>query len=374
MRNLATIQLIEDLKEIPGADSILVASVLGWRVVVRKGEFAIGDQCVYVEIDSVLPQKEEFEFLKERKYRVRTIRLRGQVSQGICFPMSILNGKKYKDFNVGDDVSEVLGIVKYESPENISSSRQRDKFVYPNWMPVFIRKFLTKQVPWLGKFIIRISPRWAKTTEGKTWPPYFPKTDETRVQVLGKYLEKYAGTPCFVTEKLDGSSMSVFNVNGRFGVCSRNMELKSKDNNWWKVVHKYHIDVLLPPNIALQGELVGPGIQGNKYQLADHDVYFFNGYDISNRRYLNYEELAKMLAYLELPQVPVLDPLELKPDVDYFVNLSIGRSKLNNSVQREGIVIRPIDDIYDDVYTGKFQGNRISFKAVSPEFLLKYGE
>lgn len=372
MRNLATIQLIEDLKEIPGADSIEVASVLGWRVVVKKGEFTVGSKCVYVEIDSVLPEKPEFEFLKERKYRVKTIRLRGQVSQGICFPMSILDGKRYKNFEVGDDVSDVLNIVKYESPENISSTKQRAKHVYPQWIPIFIRRALVKYWPSLGLWIIRMFPKTA--TEGATWPAYFPKTDETRVQVLGKYLEKYAGTPCLVTEKLDGSSVSVFNLNGKFSVCSRNLELKSKDNNWWKVALRYNLDKMLPLNTALQGELVGPGIQGNKYQLEDHDVYFFNGYDITNRRYLNSEELTKMLAYLEVRQVPTLDPVVIKPDVDYFVSLSVGKSKLNNKVQREGIVIRPVEDIYDDAYTGKFQGNRISFKAVNPEFLLKYGE
>jgi RNA ligase (TIGR02306 family) len=161
MRNLATVQLIEDLKEIPGADSILVASVLGWRVVVRKDEFKVGDKCVYVEIDSVLPPREEFDFLKERKYRVKTIKLRGQISQGICFSVNILNGKKYKDFEVGDDVSDVLGITKYESPENISATKQRAKHVYPNWIPIFIRRFLVRKCPSLGLFIIRLFPRTA---------------------------------------------------------------------------------------------------------------------------------------------------------------------------------------------------------------------
>jgi RNA ligase (TIGR02306 family) len=168
--------------------------------------------------------------------------------------------------------------------------------------------------------------------------------------------------------------LTVFKVNGKFGVCSRNLELKSKDNNWWKVVEKYNIEKLLPDGFALQGELLGPGIQGNKYQLEDHDVYFFGGYNIKEHKYLTSDELTKLIAYLEVKQVPFLTTVTLKPDVDFFVQLSIGKSQLNGKTQREGIVIRPYNDIYDDYFSGKFQGNRISFKAVNPEFLLKYGE
>lgn len=369
MRNLATIRIIENIQPIPNADNIVVVSILGWKVVVKKGEFNVGDKCVYVEIDSILPSREEFKFLEKRKYRIKTVKLKGQISQGICFPMSILNELKYNDI-IGEDVSEVLGIEKYETSENINISKQKIKYIYPNWIPFFIRKFLTRYFPALESIFIKLFIK--SFIKSITWPSYFPKTDETRVQVLGDYLEKYQGTMCNVTEKLDGSSLSVFKINGKFGVCSRNLELQNKDNNWWKVVEKYNLNKLLPNGFALQGELIGPGIQDNKYKLEDHDVYFFNGYNIKERRYLSSDELTKLTAHLEVRQVPFVTTITLKPDIDFIVNLSIGKSQLNSKTQREGIVIRPYSDIYEDICSGKFQGNRISFKAINPEFLLKY--
>jgi len=379
-RNLATIQIIEELNPIPGADSILVASVLGWKVVVKKGDFEVGDKCVYCEIDSVLPETEKFEFLRDKKYRIKTIRLKGQISQGICFQMSILppeyvlgrSRKLIQPLSVGTDVTDVLGIVKWEPAEYISSTKQKDKFIYPSWFPIFLRRRL-KNFPLLARLITKILPKQVK--KQKIWPSYFPKTDETRVQVLGSYLKKHEGIECNVTEKLDGSSMSVFKVNGKFGVCSRNLELEDEDDsNWWQVVRKYNLNEILPDNIALQGELIGPGIQKNKYKLEEHDVYFFNGFDIKNRRYLSYDELTQLLIELKLKSVPFISKISLNSDVEYYVKLSTDKSKLNADALREGIVIRPCVDIYDDVFTGKFQGNRISFKCVSPEFLLKYGE
>lgn len=90
MRKLASIQKIIGLEPIEGADNIMKAKVLGWELVIKKGEYAVGDFCIYCEIDSVLPNKPEFEFLKSKNFRIRTIRLRGQISQGICFPLSML--------------------------------------------------------------------------------------------------------------------------------------------------------------------------------------------------------------------------------------------------------------------------------------------
>jgi len=114
MRKLASIQRIKNLEPIAGADAIEKATVLGWQLVVKKGEFAIGDLCVYCEIDSRLPDRPEFEFLKARGMRIRTVRLRGQISQGICFPLSIL--PVYTDVQEDTDVTELLDITKYEPP------------------------------------------------------------------------------------------------------------------------------------------------------------------------------------------------------------------------------------------------------------------
>ena len=111
-RKLAHIEIIEELREIPGADKIEVAKVLGWECVVKKGEFKKGDIVVYVEVDSIMPDKPEYEFLRDRKFRIRTIKLKGQVSQGLVLPCPSSLGF------VGDDVTDILGITKYLSPSD----------------------------------------------------------------------------------------------------------------------------------------------------------------------------------------------------------------------------------------------------------------
>lgn len=111
MRNLVSIQKIKELHPIAESDNIEVAKILGWSVVVKKGEFKVGDKVVYAEIDSLFPDKEEFEFLRGSKFRIRTIKLRGQISQGIAFPLSVLPAGEY---NIGEDVTDILGVSKYE--------------------------------------------------------------------------------------------------------------------------------------------------------------------------------------------------------------------------------------------------------------------
>lgn len=147
MRKLASIQKIKDVQPIQGADTIEVASVLGWKVVVKKGEFQVGNLMVYCEIDSILPEKPEFEFLRNKNFRIRTIRLRGQVSQGICFPLSVLPTNF--EIEEGKECTEVLEIIKYEPPIPASLSG-----------------------------IVK-----------GTFPSFIPKTDETRVQVLQELLQ-----------------------------------------------------------------------------------------------------------------------------------------------------------------------------------------
>ncbi|MCL6258984.1 hypothetical protein M3O96_07800 [Aquiflexum sp. TKW24L] len=194
MRKLASFQRIKALEPIEGADSIEKATVLGWQLVVKKGEFNTGDLVIYCEIDSLLPDRPEFAFLKPRGMRIRTIRLRGQISQGICLPLTLL--PDHIDPQEDLDLTEILGIIKYEAP---------------------IPAYLSGKVK--GKF-----------------PSFIPKTDETRVQVLQKVLDKYQGVSCYISEKLDGSSATYFLKDGEFGVCSRNMELyEDNENSLWKV-------------------------------------------------------------------------------------------------------------------------------------------
>lgn len=338
MRKLASIQRIKALAPIEGADAIEKATVLGWQLVVKKGEFKVGDLVVYCEIDSLMPDVPEFEFLKPRGMRIKTVRLRGQISQGICFPLSIL--PNHAPIIEDSDVTEFLGIVKYEPP-----------------IPACLNGVMK------GKF-----------------PSFIPKTDETRVQVLQNVLDRYKGELCYITEKLDGSSATYFVNNGAFGVCSRNLELiEDAENSFWKVAKDMDIENKIRStgkNLALQGELIGEGIQGNKLKLKGQMVRFFNAFDIDKYEFLNFKAFQTLLSELELPLVPIIDDnYKLENDIDTIIKKSIIKSKICIDVWAEGIVIRPhLEKIDSSLSNENLNHGRISFKAINPEFLLKYGE
>lgn len=338
MRTLATIQKIKALEPIEGADAIEKAHVLGWELVVKKGEFKPDDLCVYFEIDSIVPEKPEFEFLRPRNFRIRTVRLRGQVSQGIAFPLSILP----IDFSYeeGTDCTDVLGVTKYEPP-----------------IPACL----------MGKV-------------KSTFPSFIPKTDETRVQILQKLLDKYKGQPCYITEKIDGSSATFYIKDGEFGVCSRNMDLlETEGNSFWKAAREMDIENKLRSlngDFALQGELFGEGIQGNKYKRSGQTVRFFNVFDITKFEYLSYTAMQRTLIELDLPIVPVLvNDYPLSNDIQEIIKMATIKSHYNTSVWAEGIVIRPLHEKIDLLLSNeKFNCGRVSFKAINPEFLIKFGE
>jgi RNA ligase (TIGR02306 family) len=329
MRKLASIQRIRALEPIEGADAIERATVLGWQLVVKKKEFQVGELCIYCEIDSILPEKPEFEFLKSRGMRIRTIRLRGQISQGICFPLAFLP----EGTNIAEDadVTEILGVEKYEPP---------------------------------------VPANLAGVMKG-TFPSFIPKTDETRVQVLQSLLSKYVGTQCYLAEKLDGTSVTYYVNEGVFGVCSRNLELEeAEDNTLWKVARELEIENKLKSlgkNIAIQGEMIGEGIQNNKYQLKGQKPYFFNVFEIDSHTFLGFVDFQAFVKGFGWNTVPILDTnFELTDNIDNLVTLSIAKSVLNTKLHREGIVIRPFQEIINPRY------GRVSFKAINPEFLLKY--
>lgn len=326
-RQLASIQRIEALRPIDGADTIEVADVLGWHVVVKKGEFNVGDPCVYCEIDSILPEREEFEFLRAKKFRIKTMKLRGQVSQGICFPVGILPASDNTLTGINQDVTEWLGVTKYE-PE----------------IPAQLR----------GKV-------------AGNFPSFLVKTDEERIQSCAEILQHPDAKKPFwvVTEKLDGTSATYFWRYGEFGLCSRNLELKIEDegNTYVRIAHsegiKHKLD-LFEQRIAIQGEIIGPGIQKNKYNLVEPTIRFFTAFDIDAHRRMSYAEFRAIVAELEIPTVPILDENFILPDtVDELVEYSRGAGVYGTINQREGIVIRH-----------KYQP--VSFKVINPDFLLKH--
>lgn len=354
-RKLASIQKIIDISPISGADNIEVATILGWKVVIRKNEFKINDFCIFVEIDSILPEKPEFEFLRSRKFTIKTIKLKGQISQGIAFPLSILLGHydKYRDYggwDEGKDLTEELGIILHdedkEKEENIDF-KPKSK----------IMKFLFRFKIIRKLFIHKIKK--------ERFPSFIKKTDEMRIQsmkyVLNNDIEKY-----IVTEKIDGTSTSYFYNKKKFGVCSRNLEIKNKDGGkYWSIVEKYDIENKLKNlkrNIAVQGELLGPGVCKNKYKLNEFKFYVYNVFDINNEKYFSHDEMVKFCNKLSLETVPIIGYYKFNT-IDEWLVFASGNSIINNEIIREGIVCRdPLGVLR----------NRISFKVINNQFLLEY--
>jgi RNA ligase (TIGR02306 family) len=329
-RSLATIQKIDKLELIPNADTIEKATILGWELVVKKGEFKVGDLCVYCEIDSILPEKPEFEFLRDRKFRIKTIKLRGQISQGIAFPLSILPPG---DYPLQTDVTELLDIKKYEVP-----------------IPAHLAGYAK------GNF-----------------PSFLRKTDEVRIQSYPGLLDEYKDVVFYTTEKLDGTSFTFYCKGEDFGVCSRRLELKETDDNvYWIVAKKYNLHERISKlgiNIAIQGEIIGPGIQKNKYSLKDYELFVFSVFDIDSSRYYNCYDFITVINRLELKMVPLLSTdFRLNFTVNELVILSEGKSIVNPKIQREGIVFRPIEEMQD------YKIGRLSFKVINPKFLLDFNE
>jgi len=349
MRKLASIEKILKILPIKDADRIELATVLGWNVVVKKGEFKIGDMCVYVEIDSILPDKPEFEFMRIRKFKVKTIKLKGQISQGIVFPLSILPDNI--KISEGMDVTDILGITKYEDYDPEPAKKHGKIYNY-------FMKFK----------IIRIL--FLKRKKKGGFPEFIIKTDETRIQAMPKVIDN--DITFVVTEKVDGSSLSCFYNKKEFGVCSRNTWIKKNDNSrFWKAVKKYNLEYkvkeiskLIKANVVIQGEVVGQGVQSNKYKISGFDLYIFNIFDIDNRKYLKHSKIVEICKQFDLKMVPFIGNIKFNT-VEEYVKYSMGKSVINKDIQREGIVCR--DPENEEV-------GRVSFKVINPEFLLKFDE
>ena len=334
-RNLASIRKITNITPIDGADKIELATIDSWKVVVAKdANHKSGDMVIYCEIDSFLPIKEEFEFLSKSSYtkmsdgtegfRLKTIKLRGQVSQGLILPMSVVEYTNVQ-FEVGMDVTNLLGITKYEPP---------------------IPAELSGKVKGL-------------------FPSFLRKTDEERVQNLTKEYENYKslGRKFYVTEKLDGSSATFYFRNGVFGVCSRNLELlETEGNTFWRVARELKLEEwlgTLENNVCLQGELVGESVQGNPYKIKGQTVRFFNGFNVDTQENIPFLEFVELIQKMNLTTVPILDyDFTLPETVENMLEYADKKSELNSNLDREGIVVRSYD-------------RTISFKVISNKFLLK---
>jgi RNA ligase (TIGR02306 family) len=341
MRKMATIRKVSAVEPIPGADAIDVATVDGWKVVVKKGEFTPGDIAVYCEIDSWIPTEiapflskgsEPREYNGVRGERLRTVKLRGQVSQGLLLkPAAVMDAKQFTLAGMGGDVSELLNIQKWEAP---------------------------------------IPAQLAGEVRG-AFPGFIPKTDQERAQNLTAEIAQWAadGLTFEVTEKLDGSSMTVYVFDEDEGVCSRNLNLRETEgNSLWATARRNQLIEKIRGagrNLALQGELIGEGIQGNPYRIRGQEFYLFDIYDIDAGCYLAPAERRAFATACDIKHTPVLPECTEKGlgsgDVAAMLRWAEAKSVLNEKTEREGLVFKCN------------QNPAVHFKAISNKFLLKGG-
>lgn len=338
-RKMATIRRIDEIRPIKDADAIEAAVVGGWVVVIKKGEFRAGDLAVYLEIDSWVPHEiapflskgqEPREYNGVKGERLRTVKLRGQVSQGLLLPIETAfpgSDRRFWWSQVNVDISERLGIQKWEAP---------------------------------------IPAQLAGDVEG-VFPTVVPKTDQERIQNLTEELKTWQSNSAFtweVTEKLDGSSMTVFVHGEREGVCSRNWALKeAAGNTLWAVARRERLIEKVRQtgrNLALQGELIGEGIQGNAYNVKGQDFRLFDIYDIDRGEYLGPLERRLFAETHGIKHVPVLaTEMVIEEWVTGLLTMADGVSTLNPKANREGLVFK----------CNTFGGP--SFKAISNKWLIK---
>lgn len=358
MRKLASLRRISDIRPIDNADFIEVCVVDGWEVVTKKGQFNIGDLIVYIEIDSKVPENDDFEFLRDRGFNVKTIKLRKQVSQGLIMPTGILPFDVYQE---GDDVTDKLGITKIETKSDIEANK-----VSIQKTPKWFRKLM--RFVWFRKLIG--DRHLAKLSKKSLFPDWIKKTDEERVQNIPRlYNEMHEDYKMFtITEKLDGQSATYGLKKGffrdEFVVCSRNIKRPHNDNSsFWQINDQHGMMAVLKSmanqyskqNIVLQGEVIGQGIQGNKYNKVGYEFYAFNL--IIDGHKVNYLTMESILDRYGIKCVPLIDDKFLLPGtINEIVDYATRKSLVNKSINQEGIVARSGD---------------VSFKVINPDFLLK---
>ena len=337
-RKLASIQKIIDIRPIPKADAIECVDVLGWHLVSQKGTFKPGDLCVYFEVDALLPVKPIYEFLRKGCYnqrldgfRIKTMTMRGQISQGLALPLDDAMKAELDliAYQEGADVTENLGVRKYEAPIPVDLDGE---------------------------------------VEGGI-PSHIPKTDETRIESIPQILTRYQNVPFYVTEKMDGTSSTFYVMDGKFGVCGRNWcFVRDERNAFWRLANEMGIEEKLRSvgyNIAVQGEVCGPGIAKNPYNLDRHHLFLYNIFEIDKYRYLPLQEFKDVAAALGFETVPIVEENYLLPaTVDEIKKYASAPSFFNAGSKREGIVVRPV------VETNDVEIGRLSFKVISPQYLL----
>lgn len=331
MRNLVSVKQISEIKSIPNADLICAYKIDGWYVVDKVGAYEVGQHVIFCEVDSFIPTeiapflskgKEPKVYNGVRGERLRTIRLKGQISQGLILPLHTVTFPTSKH-----TIQEELGIQKWEPPPEFSHADAKGLF-----------------------------------------PAFIPKTDQTRIQSCFDLVteKSLTGVNYEVTEKLEGSSITMYCLNSEFSVCSRNLELKeSETNTYWKTAKEYSFDTILKSlnrNLAFQGEIVGPGLNGNIYKLDKFMIFIYDIFDIDNGTYLDPKSRSELCVKLGVTQVPILhkDFDGLGVGLEAFLSSANGKSVIGHTdTLREGLVYKANSK------------DRFTFKTISNEYLLK---
>ena len=332
-RKLASIQMVTGVNAIPDADRIEVCDVLGWHVVVKKDAFKVGEKVVYFEVDSCLPKNPNlYGDLEANNYRVKTMKFRGQISQGFVKKLSELNLPN--TLEVGTDVTETLNVKKYQLPDEYECN---------------------------GGVVTGVLPG------------YVHKSSEIRIQTLPELLVEYRGIRCYETEKLDGTSASFSIRDLDYKICSHDKEVSKDLDSCYSFINKKLLMEekvrSLGRNLAIQGEICGPGICKNRYGFTNYEFFVFDIFDADTYSHLPIKEMLDICKDLHLQTVPYLkDDFILPGTVDELVEASKGISVFNK-VKREGIVVRSYEDLRN--LDRKYDLDRISFKVINPEYSLK---
>ena len=327
---LASIQTITNIREIAGADRIEAATVLGYQTVIKKGEFRPGNLCVWHEPDTVAAERPEYEFLRQQGFRLKVSRFKGHVSQGLALPLSVLPPATYA---VGDDVTALTGIRKYEKP---------------------------------------LSPNLAGVAKG-AFPSWMPKTDEPNLRSFPTALDEFVGRECVITQKVDGTSATFYLRGGEFGVCSRNLELLDDPGSmFWRVAREHRVRealATLAGDFALQGELHGEGIQGNHLGVKGLTFAVFNLFDIAKHAYADHAALERFCQTTGLPLVRIVWRGEFRFTLPELVAMASAQDYAPGRAA-EGIVIRPVTEARSAI----LESGRLSAKVISERYALKHGE
>lgn len=379
-RALAYIQHVTNIRPIDGADNIEQCNVLGWNLICKKGEFHEGDPCVYIEIDSKVPEREEFEFLRAKGFKVKTMKL-GKfncISQGLAMPQSAF--KELAGLSEGTDVTDILGIKYSVQEDNARKSNGDPNAKYKSMAARHQKIFKKKWARWMmrrswGRKVMFFF-FGKKKDNPRGFPSFVSKTDEERVENQPWRIGD--GKTYIATEKLDGTSCTyALERKGRnkfeFYVCSRNVRQQDEkqecyhDHNiYWDLAFKYNIEQHLKdilnqfPKlkwVCIQGEGVG-SVQGNPLKLKEDDLYVFNFKDSERGRYNSIIGRA-IIEKMGMKWVPILGKVQMPNTMEELKALATGKSKVNPDVMREGIVYRSLD-------------GSDSFKNVSREYLLKH--